>query len=278
MKKSILFFSLLIGLLVSGCGEANDYTVISYNIRHSGDPEGDGVNQWMNRRQATEKMIRTEAPDFFGIQEGLIDQVHFIEEACPEYGRIGIGRDDGVEEGEIMAIFYLKDKFELLDNGTFWLSETPDTVSRGWDAACNRTATWVKLKERATGREFYYFNTHLDHRGRTARKESVLLLESRIKSICAGEKLPVLLTGDFNAVITEPFMKPLLDSMKDARLSAPVSDSRTTYHDWGEVRNSVIDHIFGTGVVFDTFTTLDGNYGAPYISDHYPIKATFRFE
>ena len=143
---------------------AEPIKLISYNLRTSHGKDGDNV--WMKRRHATPEMIRREAPDVFGVQEGLIDQLHYIDTECPQYARVGVGRDDGAEKGEFMAVYYLRDRFELLDSGTFWLSETPDKVSRGWDGACNRTVTWVELKDRKSGKEFFYFNTHLDHKGK----------------------------------------------------------------------------------------------------------------
>ena len=129
---------------------AEPIKLISYNLRTSHGKDGDNV--WMKRRHATPEMIRREAPDVFGVQEGLIDQLHYIDTECPQYARVGVGRDDGAEKGEFMAVYYLRDRFELLDSGTFWLSETPDKVSRGWDGACNRTVTWVELKDRKLAR------------------------------------------------------------------------------------------------------------------------------
>ena len=113
-------------------GEAK---IISYNIRLG--VADDGANSWEHRREATLRMLEREAPTVFGIQEGYLFQVKYIEENLPQYGRVGVGRDDGAEKGEFMAVYYLRDRFELLDSGTFWLSETPDKVSRGWDGACN---------------------------------------------------------------------------------------------------------------------------------------------
>ena len=149
---------------------AEPIKLISYNLRNSHGKDGDNV--WMKRRHATPEMIRREAPDVFGVQEGLIDQLHYIDTECPQYARVGVGRDDGAEKGEFMAVYYLRDRFELLDSGTFWLSETPDKVSRGWDGACNRTVTWVELKDRKSGKEFFYFNTHLDTRARRRAKRA----------------------------------------------------------------------------------------------------------
>ena len=161
-----------------GAVGAEPVKLISYNLRNSHGKDGD--NAWMKRRHATPEMIRREAPDVFGVQEGLIDQLQYIDAECPQYARVGVGRDDGAEKGEFMAVYYLRDRFELLDSGTFWLSETPDKVSRGWDGACNRTVTWVELKDRKSGKEFFYFNTHLDHKGKAAREEGVKLLIGKI--------------------------------------------------------------------------------------------------
>ena len=141
--------------------------LISYNMRNSGG--GDGPNDWEHRRHATRQMIRQEAPDVFGVQEALADQLQYLDEECPQYARVGVGRDDGDKAGETMAIYYLRDRFDLLDSGTLWLSETPDRPSRGWDGACNRTMTWAELRDRTSGKTFFYFNTHLDHKGKTAR-------------------------------------------------------------------------------------------------------------
>ena len=153
---------------------AKPIKLISYNLRNSGGKDGD--NAWMKRRHATPQMISQEAPDVFGVQEGLIDQLQYIDAECPQYARVGAARDDGAQQGETMAVYYLRDRFDLIDSGTFWLSETPDKVSRGWDGACNRTVTWVELKDKESGKEFFYFNTHLDHNGMVAREVGVKLL------------------------------------------------------------------------------------------------------
>ena len=170
---------------------AEPIKLISYNLRTSHGKDGDNV--WMKRRHATPEMIRREAPDVFGVQEGLIDQLHYIDTECPQYARVGVGRDDGAEKGEFMAVYYLRDRFELLDSGTFWLSETPDKVSRGWDGACNRTVTWVELRDKTSGKSFFYFNTHLDHQGRQAREEGIKLLVEIVGKV-AG-KAPAILGG-----------------------------------------------------------------------------------
>ena len=251
-------------------GEAK---IISYNIRLG--VADDGANSWEHRREATLRMLEREAPTVFGIQEGYLFQVKYIEENLPQYGRVGVGRDDGAEKGEVMAVYYLRDRFELLDSGTFWLSETPDKVSRGWDGACNRTVTWVELKDRKSGKEFFYFNTHLDHKGKTARAEGVKLVVAQIAAI-AG-KAPAILGGDFNTPTDSPIFRPLTKTMKSARDKAPETAREGPFNGFGSAPDTlVLDHLYFRGKLKCLrFATLTGDYGAPYISDHYPISMTF---
>lgn len=276
MKKTALL------LLLAACfsmpafaGDgARPIKLISYNLRNSGARDGD--NDWAKRRHATPQMIRQEAPDVFGVQEGLIDQLQYIDAECPQYARVGAGRDDGAEKGEIMAVYYLRDRFELVNSGTLWLSETPAEVSRGWDGACNRTMTWVELRDKASGKEFFYFNTHLDHRGKVAREESIKLIVGEIQRI-AGKKSAVILGGDFNTPVDSPIFKPLTKYMQSVRAKAPETDHKGTFNGFGSAPDTiVIDHLYYRGKLKClTFATLDGDYGAPYISDHYPIAMTF---
>lgn len=230
----------------------------------------------MKRRHATPQMIRQEAPDVFGVQEGLIDQLQYIDTECPQYARRRRGTRRRSEGGEIMAVYYLRDRFELVDSGTLWLSETPSEVSRGWDGACNRTMTWAELRDKASGKEFFYFNTHLDHRGKVAREESIKLIINEIQRI-AGPKGTAVLGGDFNTPVDSPIFKPLTKYMKSVRDKAPETDHKGTFNGFGSAPDTiVIDHLYYRGKLKClTFSTLDGNYGAPFISDHYPIAMTF---
>lgn len=280
--KKLLFMAVafMVALTTSSCqsGQTNDITVISYNIRVGGTWDGD--NKWDNRKHASLNMINQEKPTIFGLQEATPIQMQYLIENLPQYGHIGVGREDGVSSGEHMAIFYLKDEVELLDGGTFWLSETPNEPSMGWDAACKRTCTWTKLKMKRTGKEFAYMNTHLDHVGEVARREGLALIVER-----AAEIIPngtVFLTADFNAITSSPIFEPLKAAMKDAREEAPETDHRGTYNGWNTANTAnpdcVIDHIFFREAVPHSFKVLcDENYGAPFISDHYPVvlKATF---
>ena len=171
MKRIVLLILLLAAVCriapVQSANEDGTLKLISFNMRTAWGRDGD--NSWMNRRSASVEMLRREAPDVMGVQEAMQEQLLYLDAECPQYARVGEDRDGGAEGGETMAVFYLRDRFDLLADGTFWLSETPDRVSRGWDAACNRTVTWVELRDKMSGRTFFYFNTHLDHQGKQAR-------------------------------------------------------------------------------------------------------------
>lgn len=275
MKRIV--FLLFVALSVCGAVVAKspiDVKIISYNIRTL---SRDGENSWQFRKHATKNMIEKQRPDAFGLQEAKVAHMQYIDSVCPQYARVGVGRDDGKNGSEFMTIYYNKERFDLLDSGTFWLSDTPEKVSRGWDAALPRIATWVKLRDKASGVKFYYFNTHFDHKGRVARVESAKLIVKKIREI-AGKKATVVLTGDLNVEPESEALVPLFENMKAARVAAPVSDNRGTYNGFGKIKKCpVIDHIFyrGRKVTCKEFRTLDGDYGAKFISDHYPIEARF---
>jgi endonuclease/exonuclease/phosphatase family metal-dependent hydrolase len=275
-KLLVIAAALVVALGVLSCRseQPNDITVISYNIRLASPRDGDNI--WDNRKHASLNMIREEQPTIFGLQEALPAQMHYLVENLPEYGHIGVGRDDGAAKGEHMAIFYLKDKVELLDGGTFWLSPTPDTPSKGWDAACKRTCTWTKLKMKKTGTEFAYLNTHLDHVGKEAQRNGLALMVERCAQI-VPKGMTAFVTADFNATTDDAIFEPLKADMLDARETAPETDRRGTFNGFDNLQNVVIDHIFYRGAEAHTFRVLDKYYGAPYISDHYPVVMTATF-
>jgi endonuclease/exonuclease/phosphatase family metal-dependent hydrolase len=279
LLKQIIFLFLL--CCIYACIDkknALEIKIISYNIRQSGLAEKDGEYQWENRKEATLTMLRTKSPSVFGLQEALLEQVEYIEQNLPQYSRVGVGRDDGKNAGEFMAVFFLKEKFKLLKSGTFWLSETPDIVSKGWDGNCFRIVTWVKLKDISTAKEFYYFNTHFDHKGEVARKESAKLVAEKIKEI-AEKKANIIFGGDLNSAITDEIFNPLKKNLKVARASSPITDNKGTFNGFGSAPTSIIiDHIFYKNIECKSFRTLDENYGVPYISDHYPIEFVFEME
>lgn len=202
MKKS-LFLALC--LLMALGAAAEDITICSYNIRNrnNGDPKnGDG---WSQRSAVLCEQLYFEDPDLFGMQEVVKAQLDDVLRMLPDYAAAGVGREDGKEAGEYSPVLYKKERFRLLDSGTFWLSETPDRPSMGWDAACKRVCSWVYLKDKRTGRKLYYFNTHLDHIGTTARREGAALIVKFIREhVAKGEYAAV--TGDFNVTEgSEPY-------------------------------------------------------------------------
>lgn len=253
----------------------SNISVISYNIRMG---EGkDGTNSWQFRCPATILMLNEEKPDIFGVQEAYDYQMLFITENCRQYKAFGVGREDGKSKGEHTAIFYNKKNIALLSKGNFWLSETPEKPSVGWDAACPRTATWALMKDKRSGKKFYFVNTHLDHMGETARKEGLRLIMDSIGEINT-KGYPVILTGDFNITPDDKALKVLNERMKSCRLFAIESDQAGTYHGWGR-ESEPIDYIYFNGFrECGKFKVITKKYaGIPFISDHYPIKAVLTF-
>ena len=220
MKKSVILWTLSVPLLLlTACGPQPkaELNVMTFNMRY--DNPHDSANNWQFRRDRVARVIESQSIDIFGAQELLINQLNDLKGLLPGYAEVGVGRDDGAEAGEFNPVFYRADRFELLDWGTFWLSETPEQAgSKGWDGACNRLATWTVLRD-CDGRELFFINTHLDHVGETARREGVSLLLERIARLSAGR--PVVLTGDFNAepesaVIAHVTESGLLHHTRDA--------------------------------------------------------------
>lgn len=217
MKKTVSVFVsvlLLAALLQSwamkeshpATGGRSELNVATFNLRM--DTEKDGVNAWPNRKEMVKGLIRFHDFDIFGTQEGFKHMLDGIAE-LDGYAYIGAGRDDGEDAGEHSAIFYKTSRFDLLDKGNFWFSETPDVPGKGWDATCcNRICSWGKFRDKESGKVFYFFNSHYDHQGKVARRESSKLLIARIKQI-AGTDATVFATGDFNAVPTDEPMVTL---------------------------------------------------------------------
>lgn len=272
-KTSVEVFG---GLDNDPLSETSGLSVISFNVRVPAVDDGD--NQWENRKPATLAMINDYRPDIFGVQEALLEQLRYIGNNLPNYSYVGVSREDGkTSNGETMAIFYNTSKIELLDWGTYWLSETPDEPSKGWDAACKRTMTWARMEMKDSGKEFFYVNTHLDHVGTQARQKGLDLIVSKIAAM-NPDNLPIVLTGDFNVQPDNPALTELNTKMSDARKTAEKTDDHATYHGWGKYA-SVIDYIYYSGfsscLEYETIVKTYEN--VPYISDHYPIVARLMF-
>ena len=279
MKKLILFALALLVTVPAAFSKSGqkELKVMSYNVRMG--IAKDGTNSWQFRAPATAEMLKAQKPDVFGVQEAFEFQLDFIEEFCPDYKCVGVGRDDGKKKGEFMSIFWNKKTVKLLKWGTFWLSETPDTPSMGWDARCKRTATWALMKDKKTGRKFYFVNTHLDHRGAQAQKNGLMLIVDRIQSI-NPEGYPMVLTGDFNIKPDNAALVELDKRMRSARDIAEVTDRVNTFNGWSSKKtDSIIDYIYVSGFsACPEYKTVTEKYaGAPFVSDHYPIFARLIF-
>lgn len=283
MKHSLLFL-LFVSVMFSSDVYARKITytpdelkVMSYNIRM--DTQKDGTNAWPMRCSATLEMIEDQNPDVFGVQEAFSHQVLFIEEYCRDYKCVGVGREDGKQKGEHMSIFWNRKTVSMLKWGTFWLSETPDIPSKGWDAACFRTATWALMKDKRTGKKFYFVNTHLDHHGAEARKKGLKLILDKIEEI-NPEGYPMVLTGDFNVTPADPVLDELDSRMKSVRDIADRSDNHHTFNGWGKAaKDRIIDYIYVLGFSYcPEYQTVTKKYAdRTFVSDHYPICARLIF-
>lgn len=260
---------------------AEPWRLATYNLRLN--VASDGANAWPQRREQVLALIRYHAWDVFGTQEGLPDQIRDLE-TLDGFERVGVGRDDGAQRGEHAAIFVRRARFDVLRSGTFWLSETPEQPSKGWDArCCHRIVTWVALRDRQApdSAPFYVFNTHFDHEGVVARRESAKLLLARRTAI-AGQA-PTLVIGDFNAAPdSEPVQilrRELLDS-RDTSRTPPYGPEGTFngFHiDAPLPARERIDHIFHTrGIEVLTWGALTDSRQGRYPSDHLPVQVLLR--
>ena len=282
MRKLTLIVSAVLMVLPftsSAQKQSRDYDlkVMSYNIRMG--TAKDGTNSWEYRYPATAMMIQDQKPDVFGVQEAFEFQIKFIEDNFTDYDSFGVGRDNGKAEGEFMSIFWNKKTVKMVKGGTFWLSETPEKPSLGWDAACKRTATWALMKDKNTGKMFYFVNTHLDHKGVEARKKGLELIVSRIDEI-NPKGYPMVLTGDFNIKPDNEALIGLEEKMQSARKIAPKTDNNQTFNGWGKAKSDmVIDYIYVSGFsACPEYHTVNEKYGQwKYISAHYPIYAKLIF-
>jgi pyruvate/2-oxoglutarate dehydrogenase complex dihydrolipoamide acyltransferase (E2) component len=234
--KQILFLLAAV-LLLGGCAEEKktDVRWATFNIRY--DNPQDSLNNWQYRKDRVCQFIKDHELDIVGMQEVLHNQFQDLRAGLPEYDGIGVGRDDGKTAGEYAPLFYRKDKYEVLDSNTFWLAENPDSVGMmGWDAVCVRIATWAKFKDKATGKIFMAVNTHFDHVGEEARRQSALLIIRKIKEI-VGER-PAVVTGDFNVTDASDAYETITTNefvMKDAyKTAARVTGVDYTFHDFAQ--------------------------------------------
>lgn len=276
MKRLIY---LLAAVAFTACGSATSLSVMTFNMRYD-NPE-DGQNNWRFRRERIAGVIKAQEADVLGTQELLSNQFNDLSGLLTGYQGVGVGRLDGAESGEYCAVFFRKDRFTLLDSGTFWLSETPEVVgSLGWDGACERIATWVVLRDR-DGRELFFIDTHLDHVGQVARDEGVSLLMKRIETLSGGR--PVILTGDFNS---EPGSSVVAHVQKDGVLhdakaiAAQRSGTDWSFSDFGQIPEAerpLLDYIFVSGDIEAVrYEVLPDTFDGGYVSDHAPVMAVVK--
>ncbi len=253
--------------------------VMSYNIRFNNP--GDGEHAWPHRADRVVSMVQFYAPDVVGLQEALAGQIDDMAAALPGYAWFGVGRDDGKAAGEFSPVFYRRDKLELLEDGTFWLSETPTLPgSKSWDAAITRIATWARFRDSQTGKEFFYLNTHFDHVGQQAREESARIIADTLSAM-AGT-LPVVVTGDFNVTPDNPAYATMTGFYDDARLRSETRPHGPDETFFGftvekDAQGRQIDYVFVSREieVLRAATLTDQWYGH-YPSDHLPVLADLR--
>ncbi len=270
MKKWIL-----IALIVFPAGIfAQQLQVMSFNIRYNNT--GDGVNAWPNRVEMVNGLLNFYEPDIFGLQEALYEQITDIHKALPEYEWIGVGRDDGDKAGEFAPLFFNTRKFIRIENGHFWLAENCEQAELGWDAACKRIVTWGKFQSKVSGKRFFVLNTHFDHVGVEARKNSALLIRDKIEELTQGSQLPVILTGDFNLTDeTEPILmiKKYLNDSREISQQAPYGPVGT-FNGFkpGSEGNNRIDYLFVSDEIkVLKYATLSDSKEGRTPSDHLPV-------
>lgn len=260
---------------------------MSFNIRYGSAK--DGENHWEKRKPLVAQTIQTFSPDLLGTQETLGFQKQYLEDQLPQYSSIGVGREDGGQTGEMTAIFYRTERFEHLDEGHFWLSETPEVVgSKSWDSSLPRICSWVKLRDRQTDDQpILFVNTHLDHRGPEARKQSAMLLRKKIDKL--GKGFACILTGDFNAAPnSEPYRILFADPGQANPQSITLIDTFAKTHpnaagreaSFSGFRPNILEGTRIDWIAVSKDWQIDAaaidrtDYDGRLPSDHYPITAT----
>ncbi|WP_445431731.1 endonuclease/exonuclease/phosphatase family protein [Chryseobacterium indoltheticum] len=253
--------------------------VMSFNIRLNVD--SDKENSWTNRKQDAVDLLSYYHPDYFGVQEALPEQMKDIKNGLKNYDYVGVGRDDGKEKGEFSAIFYDTERLQVIKSGTFWLSETPEKPSKGWDAAYNRVCTYAVFKDKKSKKEFLAMNLHFDHVGNVARVKSADLILKKIKEI-NPKNLPLTLSGDFNLTDdTEP-IKIISQNLKDSFYNSEKKHygpkGTFTAFNVTEVPQDRIDYIFVKGFKIKSNRHInDRRENLLYPSDHFPVLTELQF-
>ena len=270
-----------------GAADALSFRITTSNIRFAS--EDDGVNVWPARKALLFQVLEAQAFDSAGLQEALAAQLADFATEMPEYGQIGVGRNDGKTKGEYASILYSKERLAVASSGTFWFSDTPEVPgSKSWGNDLPRICTWARLQDLETGRHYWHYNVHLDSDSQPSREKSVVLLAQRMAARAEPTE-PVILTGDFNAEPNNLAVTHLLDQQLIEGAKAPFAlqdawillhpgdpESRTSHKfKGGATGGGHIDYImFGTGVTATSAEITRTHEGDVYPSDHYPVSAT----
>lgn len=247
--------------------------VMSFNILCGGR----GKNWWTKRKPLVRDVIKKYNPDTFGLQEAHYKWMRYLSWSFrKDYNYVGVGRDDGNKKGEFSPVFYKKDKYEVVDKGNFWLSETPEKPGKGWDAVCVRICSYVVLKDKQTGQKFAHFNTHLDHVGDVARSEGAKLIADRADMF---QGIPTIVTGDFNVNPSSGAYRTITEAgFVDARTLDADANDVNTYNGFEENDSEMIDFVFVKyGFKVKSCNTITDKAGDRFISDHYPVLAELEF-
>ena len=278
MKKYIL---IILVALFQVNSFSQDLNLMTYNIRL--DVASDGENAWGNRKEVLVSQLKFYSADIFGVQEALPNQVNFINEKLTNYSFVGEGRDGG-NIGEYSALYFNKNKITLVENGTFWLSETPNIVSKGWDAAFPRVCTYGLFKDTMSGNQFWVFNTHLDHMGAIARKKGLELILNKIE-ILNTANLPIVLMGDFNLEPNSDTISFLETKMNDSyktSIETPFGPEGTfNAFNYESKSTNRIDYIFVSNseeIKVQKYAVLNNSYQLKFPSDHFPVFVQLSFK
>lgn len=275
---------IFIFLIISSAINAQELNVMSFNIRlHTAS---DSLNAWPYRKDKLASQVLFHNIHLLGVQEALHDQMVDLSERLKSFRYAGVGRDDGKQKGEYSAIFFDTTRLSLLQTETFWLSLSPDLPgSKSWDAAITRIVTWARFRDRKTRKIFYAFNTHFDHIGKTARKESAKLLLQKVEEI-AG-KIPTIILGDFNAPPADEPIQILTDKSNPLYFTDSKSISKTphygpegTFNAFGpkETSDNPIDYIFIKGrLEVLKHATISQSWNGRFASDHFAVMAVIKF-
>lgn len=258
--------------------------VMSFNIRYAN--EWDKENRWEMRKDFAGEVVRNAAPDILGIQEAYRSQLDDLHTSAPGYGEVGEGREGGTED-EYAAIHYKKQRYDLMDSGTFWLSESPDKPSKSWGSFCNRICSWAHLKDRIMERSLYVYNTHLDHQSQEARENGVQLIMDHVKDRKSSD--PVILMGDLNVTEENSVIRYILGETTQGTSDKSLVDSFRnlhpeeqvvgTYHGFeGNPDGKRIDYIFVSPDVLPLKATINRIHrDGRYPSDHFPITTILAY-